>query len=115
MKPGYYWLAAPPTTFAELYGLQLAAAPAGTRRHRARAWQGEPLSARQGLAPGEEARDEKREVPLLLHPEKDDPEKHLEFLVERSSRRRSRGVDQASRARKAKLRSRYTRSTGRNS
>ena len=82
VKPGYYWLAAtwdnllPSCTDCNSRRAQTA--DDGTARVRGKG-NYFPLAkgSRRATRPGAELRED----PLLLNPEKDDPEKHLEFLV----------------------------------
>ncbi|HEY6126515.1 MAG TPA: hypothetical protein VIV63_17810 [Steroidobacteraceae bacterium] len=82
VKPGYYWLAATADNLlpscTDCNSPRRQPEPDGTERVRGKG-NHFPLAkgSRRAKTPG----GEKREVPLLLHPEKDEPEKHLEFLV----------------------------------
>ena len=84
IKPGYYWLAAewsnllPSCTDCNSPRRQTAAD--GTRSVRGK---GNFFPLAKGSKRATKPGAEKREVALLLHPEKDVPEKHLEFLVPR--------------------------------
>jgi hypothetical protein len=83
VKPGYYWLAAaadnllPSCTDCNSPRRQEEAD--GTKRVRGK---GNYFPLVKGTRRAKSPGGEKREKPLLLHPEKDDPGKHLEFLVE---------------------------------
>jgi 5-methylcytosine-specific restriction endonuclease McrA len=82
VKPGYYWLAAtwdnllPSCTDCNSRRTQTA--DNGTARVRGK---GNYFPLAKGTRRATRPGAEKNETPLLLHPEKDEPERHLEFLV----------------------------------
>jgi uncharacterized protein (TIGR02646 family) len=83
VKPGYYWLA------ADWVNLVPSCTDCNSpRRHRMEATADKVLRGKGNFFPLEpktrrakKPGQEQREKPLLLHPELDDPEKHLEFLT----------------------------------
>ena len=84
VKPGYYWLAATADNLlpscTDCNSPRRQPEPDGTERVRGK---GNYFPLAKGSKRAKTPGAEKRETPLLLHPEKDEPEKHLEFLVER--------------------------------
>ncbi|HEU4778323.1 MAG TPA: hypothetical protein VFS58_00430, partial [Steroidobacteraceae bacterium] len=82
VKPGYYWLAATADNLlpscTDCNSPRRQPEPDGTERVRGK---GNYFPLAKGSKRARSPGGERRENPLLLHPEIDEPEKHLEFLV----------------------------------